>query len=58
MADSVAHARDQSQALTIEDTVAYATRRGGGRGRPTADWTRLTPGELHIARLVGQGLHH
>ena len=56
--DGFVHARGQGQALTLEDAVACATRRGGGRKHPTAGWASLTPAERQVAQLVGQGLHN
>jgi len=44
--------------LTLDDAVAYAARRGGGRKRPAAGWASLTPAELEVARLAGQGLRN
>jgi hypothetical protein len=41
--DGFAHAWEQGQGLTLDDTVGYATRRGGGRKRPAAGWASLTP---------------
>jgi len=38
--------------------VAYATRKGGGRKRPAAGWASLTPAELDVVRLVGEGLRN
>ena len=34
--DGFAHAWEQGQELTLDDVIAYATRRGGGRKRPAA----------------------
>ena len=56
--DSFAQAWEQGQALTLDDAVAYAARRGGGRKRPAAGWASLTPTELEVARLVGDGLRN
>ena len=49
---------DEGQALALDDAVAYATRRGGGRKRPAAGWASLTPAELGVVRLVGEGLRN
>jgi len=38
--------------------VAYAVRSGGGRKRPAAGWASLTPAELEVVRLVGEGLRN
>jgi predicted ATPase/DNA-binding CsgD family transcriptional regulator len=49
---------DEGQALTLDDAVAYAARKGGGRKRPATGWASLTPAELEVARLVGEGLRN
>ena len=49
---------DEGQALTLDDAVAYAARRGGGRKRPATGWASLTPAELEVVRLVGEGLRN
>jgi DNA-binding CsgD family transcriptional regulator len=56
--DRFTRAWDQGQALTLNDAVAYAARRGGGRRRPAAGWASLTPAELEVARLAGEGLRN
>jgi predicted ATPase/DNA-binding CsgD family transcriptional regulator len=56
--EEFAQARAQGRALTVDEAVALATRRGGGRKRPTAGWASLTPAELEVIRLVGQGLRN
>ena len=38
--------------------MAYATRRSGGRKRPAAGWASLTPAELEVVRLAGEGLRN
>jgi DNA-binding CsgD family transcriptional regulator len=38
--------------------VISAARKGGGRKRPAAGWASLTPAELQVARLAGQGLRN
>jgi DNA-binding CsgD family transcriptional regulator len=38
--------------------VAYAARKGGGRKRPATGWASLTPAELEVVRLVGEGLRN
>ena len=48
----------QGRGVSLEDAVAYATRRGGGRKRPASGWASLTPAELEVVRLVGQGLRN
>ena len=56
--DRFAQAWDQGQALTLDDAVAYAARKGGGRKRPATGWASLTPAELEVVRLVGEGLRN
>jgi predicted ATPase/DNA-binding CsgD family transcriptional regulator len=56
--DSFAQAWEQGRALTLDEVVAYAARGSGGRKRPTAGWASLTPAELEVVRLVGQGLRN
>jgi predicted ATPase/DNA-binding CsgD family transcriptional regulator len=56
--DGFAQAWEHGQALALDDAVAYAARRGGGRKRPAAGWASLTPAELEVARLVGEGLRN
>ena len=50
--------RKKGQGLTLDDAVAYATRKGGGRKRPATGWASLTPAELEVVRLVGEGLRN
>jgi predicted ATPase/DNA-binding CsgD family transcriptional regulator len=49
---------EQGQQLTLDDAVAYAARKGGGRKRPDTGWASLTPAELEVARLVSEGLRN
>ena len=56
--DRFTQAWAEGQHLTLDDAVAYAARRGGGRKRPAAGWASLTPAELEVARLAGQGLRN
>jgi DNA-binding CsgD family transcriptional regulator len=56
--DGFAQAWDQGQRLTLDDAVAYAARRGGGRKRPATGWGSLTPTELQVVRLVAEGLRN
>jgi DNA-binding NarL/FixJ family response regulator len=69
-AGAVSHARDvlgedrftqaweEGQGLTLDEAVAYAARKGGGRKRPAAGWASLTPAELEVVRLVSEGLRN
>jgi len=56
--DRFTHACEEGQGLTLGDAVAYAARKGGGRRRPATGWASLTPAELEVVRLVGEGLRN
>jgi predicted ATPase/DNA-binding CsgD family transcriptional regulator len=56
--DHFSQAWEEGQKLTLDDAVAYAARKGGGRKRPTAGWASLTPAELEVVRLVSEGLRN
>ena len=56
--DRFTQAWDEGQGLTLDDAVAYAARKGGGRKRPAAGWASLTPAELEVVRLAGEGLRN
>jgi len=56
--DRFTQAWEEGQGLTLDDAVAYATRKGGGRKRPAAGWASLTPAELEVVRLIGEGLRN
>jgi predicted ATPase/DNA-binding CsgD family transcriptional regulator len=56
--DGFAQAWEQGQALALDDAVAFAARKGGGRKRPATGWASLTPAELGVVRLVGEGLRN
>jgi predicted ATPase/DNA-binding CsgD family transcriptional regulator len=56
--DRFTQAWDEGQGLTLDDAVAYAGRKSGGRRRPAAGWASLTPAELEVVRLAGQGLRN
>jgi predicted ATPase/class 3 adenylate cyclase/DNA-binding NarL/FixJ family response regulator len=43
-------------ALPTEEAIAYALRGRGERKRPATGWGSLTPTELDVVRLVGDGL--
>jgi predicted ATPase/DNA-binding CsgD family transcriptional regulator len=53
-----AQAWAQGQQLTLDDAVAYASRKGGGRKRPPTGWASLTPAEREVVGLVGEGLRN
>jgi DNA-binding CsgD family transcriptional regulator len=42
--------------LSTEEAIAYAQRGRGERKRPNSGWDSLTPTELRVVRLVGEGL--
>jgi DNA-binding NarL/FixJ family response regulator len=46
----------EGAALSIQEAVAYARRGHSWRKRPTSGWESLTPTELDVVRLVGEGL--
>lgn len=46
----------EGSALPIEEAIAYAQRGRGERKRPAVGWRSLTPMELDVVRLVGEGL--
>jgi len=56
--DRFTQAWDQGHALALGDAVTYAARKGGGRKRPATGWASLTPAELEVVRLVGEGLRN
>ena len=56
--DRFTQAWKQGQGLTLDDAVVYASRKGGGRKRPATGWASLTPAELEVVRLVGEGLRN
>lgn len=47
---------DDGAALSIEEAIAYTQRGRGERRRPSNGWASLTPTELDVVRLVGEGL--
>ena len=56
--DRFTRAWEEGRGLTLDDAVAYAARKGGGRKRPAAGWASLTPAELEVVRLAGEGLRN
>jgi DNA-binding CsgD family transcriptional regulator len=46
----------EGAALSSEEAIAYALRGRGERKRPSSGWGALTPTELDVVRLVGEGL--
>jgi DNA-binding CsgD family transcriptional regulator len=56
LGDDAAGVLQDSEALSLEDAVAYARRARGERGRPAAGWGSLTPTEHQVVDLVVDGL--
>ena len=56
--DRFTQAWEQGHGLTLDDAVAFAARKGGGRKRPATGWASLTPAEREVVRLVGEGLRN
>jgi DNA-binding NarL/FixJ family response regulator len=56
--EGFARAWEQGQALTLDEAVAFASRKGGGRKRPESGWASLTPAEWEVVHLVGEGLRN
>jgi DNA-binding CsgD family transcriptional regulator len=56
--DRFAQACEEGKQLTLDDAVAYAARKGGGRKRPATGWASLTPAELEVVHLVSEGLRN
>jgi predicted ATPase/class 3 adenylate cyclase/DNA-binding CsgD family transcriptional regulator len=46
----------EGAALSTDEAIAYALRGRGERKRPSTGWGSLTPTELDVVRLVGEGL--
>ena len=46
----------EGAALSVNEAIAYARRGRGERKRPSSGWGSLTPTEVDVARLVGEGL--
>lgn len=44
--------------LSLADAIALAQTRRGSRRRPPTGWDALTPAELGVVALVGEGLHN
>jgi len=56
--DHFTQAWKEGEVLTLDDAVAYAARKGGGRKRPATGWASLTPAELEVVRLATEGLRN
>jgi len=48
----------EGERLSLANAVALARTRRGSRRRPTTGWDALTPAELRVVTLVGQGLNN
>jgi predicted ATPase/class 3 adenylate cyclase/DNA-binding CsgD family transcriptional regulator len=46
----------EGAALSVEEAIAYAQRGRGERKRPSSGWGSLTPTEVDVVQLVGEGL--
>jgi predicted ATPase/class 3 adenylate cyclase/DNA-binding CsgD family transcriptional regulator len=46
----------EGAAMSVPEAIAYAQRGRGERKRPSSGWASLTPTELDVVRLVGEGL--
>ena len=46
----------EGAALSVEEAIAYAQRGHGQHKRSATGWASLTPTELDVVRLVGEGL--
>jgi len=46
----------EGAAMSSDEAIAYALRGRGERRRPSSGWASLTPTELDVVRLVGEGL--
>jgi predicted ATPase/DNA-binding CsgD family transcriptional regulator len=54
--DDFENAWAQGAALSTAEAIAYSQRGRGDRKRPERGWASLTPAELDVVRLVGEGL--
>jgi predicted ATPase/class 3 adenylate cyclase/DNA-binding CsgD family transcriptional regulator len=54
--DTFAAAWAEGESLTVDETVAYASRARGERKRPSSGWASLTPTELEVVKLTAKGL--
>jgi DNA-binding CsgD family transcriptional regulator len=55
-ADEADAALADGETLSLDQSVAYARRSRGERGRPAAGWGSLTPTERQVVDLVADGL--
>ena len=54
--EELAAAWGQGGALSLAEAVAYASRGGGQRPKPTSGWASLSPAECEVAALAEAGL--
>jgi DNA-binding NarL/FixJ family response regulator len=45
----------QGEALTLQEATSYASRGRGDRKRPSTGWASLTPAEVEVTGLIGEG---
>ncbi len=48
----------EAEQLPLAEAIALAQTRRGSRRRPTTGWDALTPAELRVVALVGEGLNN
>jgi DNA-binding NarL/FixJ family response regulator len=46
----------EGASMSTTEAIAYVQRGRGERKRPSSGWASLTPTELDVVRLVGEGL--
>ena len=44
--------------MNLRETIDYARRARGPRGRPASGWASLTPTEQSVVRLAAEGLNN
>ena len=55
-ADAFAAGVVSAEGLTLDDAITQALRSRGARLRPDSGWPSLTPTELEVVKLIGDGL--
>ncbi len=56
LGDDFDEAWDEGASLSLAEAIAHVQRGRGERKRPASGWASLTPTELDVVRLVGEGL--
>ena len=56
LGDDFDDAWDEGASLSLAEAIAHVQRGRGERRRPASGWASLTPTELDVVRLVGEGL--